>query len=41
MARVRDLDPALRLSNLKDVIPFRPKDLELLADGLRQAGLPE
>jgi adenylate cyclase len=39
--RVRDLDPTLRLSNLKDVIPFRPKDLELLADGLRQAGLPE
>jgi adenylate cyclase len=41
MARVRDLDPALRLSNLNDVIPFRPKDLALLADGLRQAGLPE
>ncbi len=42
MTRLHDLDPALRLSNLKDVIPLqRPKDFNLLADGLRQAGLPE
>jgi hypothetical protein len=41
MVRLCDLDPARRLSNLKDVIPLRPKDLELLANGLRQAGLPE
>jgi TolB-like protein/class 3 adenylate cyclase len=41
MVRLCDLDPPRRLSNLKDVIPLRPKDLELLAEGLRLAGLPE
>jgi TolB-like protein len=42
MARLRDLDPALRMSNLKDLIPLRrSEDLARLAEGLRKAGLPE
>jgi hypothetical protein len=42
VAKLRELDPALRLSNLKDVIPIQPKEMmELLADALRLAGLPE
>jgi TolB-like protein len=39
---LRQLDPALRISNLRDWVPFgRPQDLELFGDGLRKAGLPE
>jgi hypothetical protein len=42
MAHLRELDPALRLSDLKDDIPLRrPQDLEVMFDGLRRAGLPE
>ena len=42
MAHLRQLDPALRLSNLKDLMPYRrPEDLNRLSDGLRKAGLPE
>lgn len=42
IARLRALDPALRVSGLKDIIPQRsPSDLEKLAEGLRMAGLPE
>jgi TolB-like protein len=42
MRDLRRLDPALRLSNLKDWLPFhRPEDLATFADGLRRAGLPE
>jgi len=42
LVQLRDLDPMLRLSSLKDVIPIQPKEMsELLADGLRLAGLPE
>jgi tetratricopeptide (TPR) repeat protein len=42
MARLRDLNPALRVSNVKDWVRFgRPKDLARLEDGLRKAGLPE
>jgi tetratricopeptide (TPR) repeat protein len=42
IARVRELDPALCMANLKDWIPFRrPEDLARLEDGLRKAGLPE
>jgi TolB-like protein/Tfp pilus assembly protein PilF len=42
MARLRKLDPALRLSNLKDVTPLRrPADLNRYIEGLRKAGLPE
>jgi adenylate cyclase len=36
------LDPALRISNLKDrVSPLRPEDFAKYADALRKAGLPE
>lgn len=42
MARLRQLDPALRVSNLRDQIPLRrPEHLALYEDGLRKAGLPE
>jgi hypothetical protein len=43
MARLRRLNPVLRVSNLKDVLgPYRrAEDLSRLEEGLRQAGLPE
>jgi hypothetical protein len=42
IARVRELDPAMCMANIKDWIPFRrPEDLARLEDGLRKAGLPE
>ncbi len=43
MARLRQLNPALRVSNLNDVRgPYRrAEDLSRLEEGLRQAGLPE
>src|SRR6202022_99059 len=42
MARLRQLNPALRVSNLKDLVgPWRAEDLSRLEEGLRQAGLPE
>jgi tetratricopeptide (TPR) repeat protein len=42
MARLRQLDPHRRISNLKDQYPVRkPEDLARLEDGLRKAGLPE
>ena len=42
MQRLRQLDPALRISNLKDWLPaHRPEDFATFADGLRKAGLPE
>jgi tetratricopeptide (TPR) repeat protein len=43
VARLRQLNPALRVSNLKDVLsPFRRvEDLARYGEGLRQAGLPE
>jgi len=42
IARARQLDPDLRISNLKDRIgPFRPEDLAKYVEGLRKAGLPE
>jgi len=43
VARLRQLNPALRVSNLKDVVgPFRrAEDLARYGEGLRQAGLPE
>jgi len=43
MARVRQLDAALRISNLADVMmPLRrPEDLARYEQGLRKAGLPE
>jgi hypothetical protein len=42
MHHLRRLDPALRISNVKDwVLLQRPEDLATFADGLRRAGLPE
>jgi tetratricopeptide (TPR) repeat protein len=42
MARLRQIDPALRISNLRDVLTLRrPEDLARYADALRKAGLPE
>ena len=42
MARLRELAPAMRVSNVKQWQPFRrPDDLARLEDGLRKAGLPE
>jgi len=39
---LRRLDPARRLSNLKDWLLFhRPEYLTTLSNGLRRAGLPE
>ncbi len=43
VARLRQLNPALRVSNLKNVLgPYRhAEDLSRYEEGLRQAGLPE
>jgi TolB-like protein len=42
MARLRRLDPALCVSNLRERFPIRrDTDFAALADALRQAGLPE
>jgi predicted Zn-dependent protease len=42
MARLLQIDPALRVSNLKDrAITSRPSELAILAEGLRKAGVPE
>ncbi len=40
--RLRQLDPALRVANLKGALgPYRPEDLARYEEGLRKAGLPE
>jgi hypothetical protein len=43
MTRLRQLDPALRISNLEDVLPplRRAEDRARYVQGLRKAGLPE
>jgi hypothetical protein len=42
MARLRELNPSLRMSNLKDLLPIlRPEDFERWAGGMRKAGLPD
>jgi TolB-like protein/Tfp pilus assembly protein PilF len=42
MARVRQLDPGLRISNLKYLFPFhRSEDLAKWEEAMRKAGLPE
>jgi hypothetical protein len=43
MARLRQLNPALRVSNLKDVLgPYQHAEhLARYEEGLRRAGLPE
>ena len=41
MARLRELEATLRISNLKDQIPYRrSEDLVRFADELTRAGLP-
>lgn len=41
-ARLRQLNPALRVSTLKDVVgPWHAEGLSRLKEGLRRAGLPE
>ncbi len=40
--RMLQLDPAMRMSRLKDYVPYRrPQDIERVLEGLRLAGLPE
>src|SRR5262249_15930820 len=42
VARLRQLDPASRISNLRDRVPLRqPEDLARFEGGLRKAGLSE
>jgi TolB-like protein len=42
MARLRELDPAMRITNVREWAPLRrPEDFARLEDGLRKAGLPE
>jgi hypothetical protein len=42
MTHLRALDPAMRISAVKEWVPLRrPDDLARLEDGLRKAGLPE
>jgi TolB-like protein/class 3 adenylate cyclase/tetratricopeptide (TPR) repeat protein len=42
MRQLREVDPALRLSQLSEVLPFRrPEDITRIVEGLRLAGLPE
>jgi TolB-like protein/Tfp pilus assembly protein PilF len=42
MERLRQLNPALRVHNLRDWLPIeRPEDLAVFTDGLRRAGLPD
>jgi TolB-like protein/Tfp pilus assembly protein PilF len=42
MNRLRQIDPTLRISNLRELTPLRrPEDVARYADGMRKAGLPE
>jgi len=43
LARLRQVEPALRVSNLRDTLgPYRrPEDIARYEEGLRKAGLPE
>ncbi|MFY9737284.1 MAG: adenylate/guanylate cyclase domain-containing protein, partial [Rhodoplanes sp.] len=42
VARMRQVDPALRVAGLKDLVPFRrPEDFARYVEGLRRAGLPD
>ena len=42
MARLRQLEPTLRVGDLRELSPFRrPDDFARWADGLRKAGLPK
>jgi hypothetical protein len=35
------IDPTLRISQIKDRVPLRPKDIDKLAAAYRIAGVPE
>jgi TolB-like protein len=42
ISRLRQIDPALRVSSLKDLTPLRRhEDVAIYAEGMRKAGLPE
>jgi tetratricopeptide (TPR) repeat protein len=42
MARLRQIDPTFRVSDLRDMLPFRrPEDIARYEEGLRKAGLAE
>jgi TolB-like protein len=41
LARLREIDPAFRISNVSDVSPLQPKDAARFEEGLRKAGIPE
>jgi TolB-like protein/class 3 adenylate cyclase len=41
MARMREIDPSFRVSDVKEVAPFRGDDLARYTEGLKLAGLPE
>jgi adenylate cyclase len=42
VARLRQIDPALRISNLRNLTPLRRlEDVARVAEGMRKAGLPE
>lgn len=42
VGRLRQLDPALRVSTVAELVPFRrPEDVSRYAEGLQKAGLPE
>lgn len=43
VARIRQLDPDFRISNMEDRLPavLRPQDFARYAEGLRKAGVPE
>jgi TolB-like protein len=42
MARLRELDPAFRIPDIRDLAPSpRPEDIAKFEDGLRKAGLPD
>ena len=42
MARLRELNPTLRVSNLKSFMPiFRTQGFEQWSEALKKAGLPE
>ena len=42
MKRLRQIDPTLRISNLRELTPLRrPEDVARYADGMQKAGLPE
>ena len=41
MARMREIDRSFRMSDVKEVAPFRGDDLVRYTEGLKLAGLPE